>query len=93
MGLKEHEYRREIDAIFQKVIVHLRINSQLMSFAPVEQCEEMGDKQSSSDEQRETFWLEENSKPRASDETPKRLNCLRSMLERSAERMGIAQTG
>lgn len=91
MGLREHTYRTWIDTIFQEVAVHYLPNSTLTTFKEVEHPEEISDKRSTSDEQRETFWMAEDAKPRASDETPNRQNCLRSMLERSAERMGIAQ--
>lgn len=91
MGLREHEYRRAIDKIFQKVAVHFRINSALMSFAPVEQCREIGDKRSSSPEAYAGHWMAEDAKPRASDETPNRQNCMRSMLARAAERAMIAR--
>lgn len=91
MGLREHEYRRSIDKIFQKVAVHFNRNPGSLLFAPVEHREEMGHKQPTSHEARATHWMAEDAKPRASDETPQRQNCMRAMLARTAERMGEAQ--
>lgn len=95
LGLREHEYRKTINAIFQKVAVHYNINPGSMLFTPVEHCDEMGDNESTSDEARPrdypTFYRDETAKPRAEDETPKRQHHMRAMLTQAYERMGEAQ--
>lgn len=93
MGLREHEYRREIDGIFQKVARHFRIGTVTIRSIPVEQAEEMGHKTSTSDEARASHWMADGAKPRADYEIPERQNCMKAMLARAAERMGEAQTG
>lgn len=95
LGLLEHQYRKSIDGIFQKVAVHYNINPGSMSFTPVEHYDETGHNGSTSDEARPakqpTHWLETGYKPRASDEVPQRQHHMKAMLARAAERMGEAQ--
>lgn len=88
MGLREHQYRSWIDDIFQEVAGNFRINSGLMLAGEVEPAPETSDKRSFSNDPRPNFWMAEDAKPRAIDETPNRQNCMRAMLARAAERVG-----
>lgn len=96
LGLLEHGYRKSINAIFQKVIVHYNINPGSMLFTPVEHCDETGHNGSTSDEARPdkqpTHWLDKGFKPHAANEVPQRQHHMRAMLARAEERrMGEAQ--
>lgn len=64
MGLKEHQYRRKIDEIFQKLVVHWENNRILRLSTHVELSEKQGYESAKSDDLRtKTHWMADDAKP------------------------------
>lgn len=83
LGLTEHGYKTQINAAFQKVIVHFDRNNGLLSSTDIEHCEEIEDKTSSSHEARD-----DRHGPTAWSATPSRRQWAEQIMARTERRLG-----
>lgn len=93
IGLKEHEYRRKIDAIFQKLLVHWNGKRALRLYANVEQARESGQKREKSDVARPrrrgiAAEMAEDGRPQHLPESMDHKRLIRKMLKASSKRAG-----
>ena len=93
LGMKEHEYRRLIDKIFQKLIVHWGSMKALRLFTPVEQAQESGQFREKSDVARPTGrgingFQAEDGKPQHLPESGDHKRLITKMLKAGRKRDG-----
>lgn len=86
LGMKEHEYRRQIDKIFQKLVDRWKVKPALRLSTNVEQPKESGQKTSRSDETRSkngriTGHMAPDSRPEHLPESADHKRLIRRMLK------------